>query len=100
MLRQLSPMTRMQPVNFQRNNQNFPTTTNPVPASYRQRVQPAIVNDFLHPSKYLALYVNRKSPEIESQDCLISRRQNLTLEYPFLLHTFQSVSMDSAALQI
>jgi hypothetical protein len=68
MLRHLSPMRSMQPVNFQYDIQNRPTTTNSVPTAYRQRVQAAITDDSLHPSKYLSLCQKLKSPEFESQD--------------------------------
>jgi hypothetical protein len=85
-------MLRMQPVNFQYDIENQPTTTNPVPDSQGQRVQAAMINDFLHPSNYLTLYLNLKSPEIESQDDMISRSPNPELQLPQDSNNFHGFS--------
>ena len=92
-------MALMQPVNFQHNIQNRPNTTNSVPTAYRQRVQAAIADDSLHPSKYLSFCQNVKSPEFESQDWLVNRSPTFAMKmsaYPFLQHFYT----DTAALQI
>jgi hypothetical protein len=67
-LRHVSPMPFMQPLNFQHIISKRSTTTNSVPSAHRQRVQAAIVDDSLHPSKYLSLCQKLKTPEFESQD--------------------------------
>ena len=67
-LRHLSPMSSMQLLNFQQIILKPTNTTNTVPSVYRQRVQAAIIDDSLHPSKYLSLYQKLKTPEFESQD--------------------------------
>ena len=46
-------MPFLQPIKNQHYNENRPTTTNPVPTPEQQRVQAAILDDSLHPSKYL-----------------------------------------------
>ena len=89
----------MQPVNYQHNNENRPTTTNPVPTPEQQRVQAAILDDSLHPSKYLYPDLKLNSPEFESQDCLIDSGETLPW-WRFLHRLPNSFSTDYAALQI
>ena len=92
-------MLFMQPVNYQYNNENRPTTTNPVPTPEQQRVQVAILDDSLHPSKYLYPVWKLNSPEFESQDCLINCGE--TLPIAMLLRRYPNYfSTDYAALQI